>query len=207
MNYYAPTPECISSTEISDGYQLCARCGEVLIEGENAFVVQRISSWFIYTHEVGPDCHPKAVTGWKAVRDAEAMRGTKNVETFRAAGLYGVSGTLPSSVCLLDDKHIDAELVLGEYWPSCETISKRADLLTILSRSKNRIERRDTFNTIENTLIAAIDQSILDQNLDALLECVWSCRRKTYAAIKTEPPSEPGFVSVGPKLTQEGAVR
>jgi hypothetical protein len=207
MNYYAPTPECISSTEISDGYQLCARCGNVLVDGESAFVVPRISSWLIYTHEVGPDCPAKAVNGWKTVRNAEAVRGTNNVETVRDAGHFKVGGSIRPWVCVLDDEHIDAELEPGDYQTSQEAVSKGADLRTILSRAKNRIEARDTFNTVENTLIAAIDQSILDQNLDALLECVWSCRRRTYAAIKPEPPSEPDFLSVGRELTQEGGVR
>jgi hypothetical protein len=183
MRNLAPTPECISRTEISGGYQLCSRCGNVLIEGEGAFVVPRISSWLIYTHEVGPNCRPKAVNGWKAVRYAEAIRGTDNVQTFRDAGFLRVAESLRSCVSLLDDKHIEAETELGDYEPSRKAISNGDDL-----RAKKRIKALDTFNTVEDAVIAAIDQNILDQNLEALLECMWSCRQKSYAPEPSKSP-------------------
>jgi hypothetical protein len=187
MNNRALTPESISLTQIADGYQLCARCGEVLVEGEGAFAAPRLSSWYIYTHQTSPNCRPKAVRGWKAVLHTEAVWSTKNVETAREAEPCFTAGSRRSCVCLLDDKHIQAELALVGYQPSAEAVAKRDDLRAMDSHTLNRRESSDRAKIVEDALIEAIDQCILDQNLDALLECVWSCRRKSYASVKAAP--------------------
>jgi hypothetical protein len=74
MRVVAPTPESNVSTQIVDGYQLCARCGEVMVTDESVVVVPRLDSWLIYAHHVGPNCPAKAVRGWHATRSAEGVR-------------------------------------------------------------------------------------------------------------------------------------
>jgi hypothetical protein len=115
MRVLAPTPENNVSAQVVDGYQLCARCGEVMIIGESAVVVRRFRSWLIYSHPLGPKCPPQAVRGWNAVRSADGIRKFPNKEVYRPAGPQHIGGSLRECVCLLDDEHIEAELELVEY--------------------------------------------------------------------------------------------
>jgi len=110
MRVLAPPPCSAITVQVENGYQLCARCGEVLTEGEAAVAVQRLCSWLIYAHELGPHCPPKAVRGWLAARKADTMRNLENKEMFRTGEPYSLNGVLKPCVCILDDRHIDAEL-------------------------------------------------------------------------------------------------
>jgi|HubBroStandDraft_2_1064218.scaffolds.fasta_scaffold00415_5 hypothetical protein len=195
MKTLAPAPECAEIREVVDGYQLCGRCGEHLVEGESAVVVPRSRSWRIYTHEINPTCPPKAVRGWKAIRFAEAVRKLENVDAIRDAKRYDLGGVLHECVCLLDDKHIKAELKLVEHWPSDESVADGGvDTRVLLNRdtgigggSERRLLIR---NFIEDGLIAAIDENNLTSGLEPFIECLWSCRRKTYARVLNTPSIE-----------------
>lgn len=87
-----PPPHGHHLLDLSDAYQICARCGEILSAGETVQVVYRGDRgtwrgyvhpsgpdwWGIYTHVEGPDCPPGAASGWQAVRRAIEMRGPDN---------------------------------------------------------------------------------------------------------------------------------
>ena len=213
MKILTPTPECAEITQVVDGYQICARCGEPLVTGESAVVVPRSCSWLIYTHEINLSCPSKAVRGWKAVRLAEAVRKLENEDVFREAEPHDFRGALHECVCLLDDKHIKAELKLVEYWPSDEAVANGGvDIRVLLSRYQARAagngkhtnvphnqetgvdrggKRRFLMrNFIEDALIAAIDENSLNAGLQAYIECLLSCRRKTYATARKAPSIE-----------------
>ena len=211
MRVLAPTPESSVSTPVADGYQLCARCGEALVIGENALAAQRLHSWLVYTHYVGPECPQKAVRGWKAVRFADTVRKLLNKEVYRQAESYRIGGSLRPCVCLLDDCHLEAELALVEYQPSDEVVTNGADLRKLLSSFQKREAGggkrltvaedqenggKDTWrflvrNSIEKDLIAAIDGNHLTRSLDLLVECLGVQRRKSYASARTTPPVDP----------------
>lgn len=211
MKVVAPTPESIVSTQIVDGYQLCARCGQAMVTGESALMAPRLHSWLVYTHHIGPGCPPKAVRGWKAVRFADNIRKLPNEEVSRQAESYNIGGLLRACVCLLDDKHIEAERALVEYQPSDEAVASRADLRGLLSRFHAReagAGKRLTVpgdqetgckktwqflvrNYIEEGLIAAIDGNNLTRSLDILVEILGAQRRKSYATSRTAPPVDP----------------
>lgn len=221
MKILTPTPECAEITQVVDGYQLCAQCGEPLVADETAILVPRSRSWLIYTHEINPSCKPKAVRGWKAVRFAEAVRKLENDDVFREAEPYDVGGLIHKCVCLLDDKHVKAELKLVEYWPSDEAVANGGvDIRVLLSRYQLRAAgngRRTNVphnqetgvdrggargflirNFIEDALIAAIDENSLNAGLQAYIECLLSCRRKTYATARKAPSIEtPPLGAVG----------
>jgi len=212
MRVLALTPESNVSTEIGDGYQLCARCGEALVTGENALAAPRLYSWLVYTHHIGPGCPPKSVRGWKAVRFADTVREQSNKEVYREGEPYNIGGARRVCVCLLDDKHIDAELALVDYQPSDEVVTNGSDLRKLLSRFQaseaggggKRLtvpEDQDNGgkntwrflvrNSIEKHLIAAIDGNSLTRSLDILVECLGAQRRKSYATSRTAPPVDP----------------
>jgi hypothetical protein len=180
MRVLAPTPESCEITQVSDGYQLCARCGEPLVTGEIAVAAPRLPSWLIYTHHIGPDCPAKAVRGWKAVKAADAMRTVPNKEVLRDAEPCYIGGSLRPCVCVLDDKHIEAELVLAEHQPSDEVAVNTVDS-----------QRKGTRNSVEDNLIAAIDETDFDKYYEVLLKVLQSCRRSTYATLRTAPPIAP----------------
>jgi hypothetical protein len=115
MRHKAPPPLNAKVEVITDGYQLCARCGRPLLNGEPSIVAERSTTWRIYTHPEGPSCPPKAVKGWLAVRRAEGIRASPNVATYRRAEPIELNGSVRESICILDQKHIDAELELVEY--------------------------------------------------------------------------------------------
>jgi hypothetical protein len=115
MRHKAPSPLNARTEVITDGYQLCARCGQPLLNGEPSIVVERSPTWRIYTHPEGPSCPAKAVKGWLAVRRAAGIRDSPNVETPREAEPIELNGSLRASVCILDDKHIEAELDSVDY--------------------------------------------------------------------------------------------
>jgi hypothetical protein len=115
MRVLAPTPESNVSTEVGDGYQLCARCGEALVTGENALAAPRLYSWLVCTHQIGPGCPPKSVRGWKAVRFADTVREHPNKEVHREGEPYNIGGARRACVCLIDDRHLEAELALVVY--------------------------------------------------------------------------------------------
>src|SRR6185312_536799 len=120
MRVLAPMPENASTLTVRGGYQVCARCGEILTEGDSAVTVTRLSNWSIYTHEVGANCPAKAVRGWLAVRTADSMRRLPNQGPATEGQAYRLAGVLRPCMSLLDESHIDAELDLAEYQPSDE---------------------------------------------------------------------------------------
>jgi hypothetical protein len=205
MSNLAPVPESNSLNQINGGYQLCARCGELLLENEIAVVTPRLSSWLIYTHETCPNGRLKAVKGWKVILSAEATRRAKNMQTARRSEPYDVGGAKRECVCLLDTKHINAERALADYWPSDEAVTNTDDLRSILSYSESCGEDSDaahapedgeeqsseyaTFcgvlrhNLEEERLILQIDAQSLNQDLEGYLDCLWSCRERFYITI------------------------
>ena len=211
MRVLAPIPESNVSSQIVDGYQLCARCGEALVAGESALAAPRLHSWLIYTHQLGPGCPPKSVRGWKAVRFADTARERPNKDVYREGEPYNIGGARRACVCLLDDRHLEAELALVEYQPSDEVVTSGADLRKLLSRfqareaggGKRLAVREDqdnggkntwrflVRNSIEKDLIAAIDGNHLTRSLDILVECLGVQRRKSYATSRTAPPVDP----------------
>jgi len=96
-----PAPYGHHLLRLSDAYQICARCGQILSAGETVQVIYRGDRgtwrgyihpsgpdwWGIYTHVEGPDCPPGAVSGWLAVRRAIEMRGPDNPAFAEMEGL------------------------------------------------------------------------------------------------------------------------
>jgi hypothetical protein len=211
MKVLAPTPTSAITAQVADGYQLCARCGEVLVEGESAVVVPRAPFWFIYSHEIGPNCPPKAVKGWKAVRAAEGIRKSENLTIPREAEPVHHGGLAFPCACLLDDKHIEAEVALVQYYPSDESPANRADVRELLWRGERRMSRScrravtqsslDDFirgtsqsvvrNAVEDDLIALIDTGDLNSVTNALKETSWLSREKSYATGRLAPATDP----------------
>lgn len=130
---------------------------------------------------------------------------------YRQAESCRIGGSLRPSICLLDDKHIEAELELVEYQPSDEVVTSGADLRKLLSRFQAREagggkrltvpEDQDNGgknkwrflvrNSIEKDLIAAIDGNHLTRSLDILVECLGAQRSQSYATSRTAPPVDP----------------
>jgi hypothetical protein len=211
MKVLAPTPESNVSTQIVDGYQLCARCGAAMVTGDNALIAPRLHSWLVYTHHIGPGCPPKAVRGWKAIRFADTVRERPNNEVYRDGESYDIARSRRACVCLLDDKHIKAELDLVEYQPSDEVVASGADFRELLSRFQagevgggKRLNiqgdeengRKQTWkflvrNYTEEGLVAAIDGNNLARGLELLVECLALQRRKSYVTSRTAPPVDP----------------
>lgn len=128
-----PPPDGHHLLHLSDAYQTCARCGEILLAGETVQVVYRGDRgtwrgyihpsgpdwWGIYTHVEGPHCPPGAVSGWLAVRRAIEMRGPDNptgaaIEApGKRKGREGqaiiLRGCVFPFVSLLDNEHCEVE--------------------------------------------------------------------------------------------------
>jgi len=79
----APGGQCIV---LYEGYQLCARCGNVHCADDRVAVVYRAPWWGIYAHLQGSDCPAKAVSGWRAVELAQATRRTRTGPAFGCKG-------------------------------------------------------------------------------------------------------------------------
>jgi hypothetical protein len=103
----APDPALSFQTRLVNGYQLCARCGAVLIEGDRVTVAFRAQFYPVFTHPDKKQCLPAkaAPHGWEAIRRAEDRQGD-NVLTPRMAS---ACDTGKQCVCLLDNEHIEAE--------------------------------------------------------------------------------------------------
>jgi hypothetical protein len=214
-NPLAPPPISATEGRIADGYQLCARCGKVMVEGEMALVVRRLCSWLIYTHEVGPSCRPKAVRGWLAARRADTIRELENQERVREGELYSpklhclikppcICLAKRPSVCSLDDRHIKAELALAEYQPSDEVPTNGTAVQDDQAHEEEVTggSQQTTRNFVEDNLIAVIDENGLANYLQVLVEVLWSCRKRTYATLRPAPPIDPkprAFVNPGAK--------
>jgi hypothetical protein len=230
MRVLAPPPMSATEGLITDGYQLCAQCGQVMVEGDGVVLVRRLSSWLIHSHEIGPLCAPKAVRGWKAAKAADTIRALENEEVFREAEPYYIGEAMRPCVCLLDDKHIEAELALVEYQPSDEAITNGADIRSLLARFHFRVagggkrklvqedvevgtrgvRSRQTLirNFKEEDLVAEIDGNGLGRRIKILVETVWSCRRKSYATFRATPPIDPTpHCFVGPEAVREVRIR
>lgn len=128
-----PPPYGHHLLDLSDAYQMCARCGEILAAGETVQVVYRGDRgtwrgyiypagpdwWGVYTHLEGPDCPPGAASGWLAVRRAIEMRGPDNPAIAEMEGLGKrkgreaqpiiLQGFVFPFVSLLDRKHCEVE--------------------------------------------------------------------------------------------------
>jgi hypothetical protein len=131
MRYGSPPPQSAKTDVIRDGYQLCARCGKVMTNGETAIVVPRTPMSPIYSHPTGSQCPPKAVRGWKAALRAEGVRDSPNVLTPRPAEPAHVGGVQRELTCILDDKHIEAELKPLNATLSDETPLRFADIRSL----------------------------------------------------------------------------
>jgi hypothetical protein len=44
MKVLAPPPSSAAEGRVTEGYQLCASCGKVLVEGESVILVRRLST-------------------------------------------------------------------------------------------------------------------------------------------------------------------
>ena len=141
----APGGRCIV---LDDGYQLCARCGDIHRTADRVVVVYRAPWWEIYTHLPGPDCPAKAVSGWRAVELALDMRESNN-PTPREAYPVTISGFTLPFVSLLDNEHCTAEMAAAtisrkEFLPSesslCEGNNDDDDFLLNLGK---RGDQRD----------------------------------------------------------------
>jgi hypothetical protein len=223
MSELAPVPASAMTTQVTDGYQLCARCGRVLVEGDTAVTVRRLSHWLIYSHQAGPNCPPKAVRGWKAARRADTIRNLNNEENiFREANancLDHLGVPARTCVCILDDKHIESELRLAMYQPSDEAPARGSDFRTVLSRFNFRLQgggkravvreyQRNKWQTVvsslvETDLVSAIDANTLSETLEAIRDVLWSCRRRSYARFR--PVSTPD--GYGDAIVNFAAVR
>jgi hypothetical protein len=152
-----PPPYGHHLVHLADAYQLCARCGEILSVGETVQVVYRGDRgtgrgyihpsgpdwWGIYTHAEGPDCPPRAVSGWQAVRRAIEMRGPDNptmAETEALGKRKGreaqpviLWGFVFPFVSLLDSEHCDVE-------KRAVTVAPREILKSDLSPVQSRID-------------------------------------------------------------------
>jgi hypothetical protein len=209
MRVLAPLPTTATMTNIDDGYQLCARCGMVLVNDEIAVVVPRASFWHIYAHPIGVDCPPKAVKGWKAVRACEAVRNLPNKPDrwiAREAEPFRFLGVALPCVCLLDNKHIAAELRLVDYDASDESPASAGDIRLLLSRLQVRmagggkrasaqhpLDRQHASswhslarNFVEEVLISSIEAGNLAVSLQILRKELWSYR-KSYYSLQTAP--------------------
>jgi hypothetical protein len=193
MKDLAPVPENAVLGVVADGYQICARCGKVLVEDETAVMVPRLSNWLIHTHNIGPNCRAKAVRGWLAVSRANHARKLANKTYLREGFAYIPGGKLRACVCLLDQKHIDAELRLAEYWPSDE-------LQMLLTEG---LEGRKYF-LFEEDLLDAIEANVLGDFLRIFLDVVWSCRKESYADVKTAPESDSAVLFSFPPMGKKG---
>jgi len=215
MRVLAPSPASASEGRVTDGYQLCARCGKVLVDGESVILVRRRSSYVIHTHEVGPLCPPKAVRGWKVARAADRIRGLRNQDSiFREGEPCCFRGR--TCVCVMDDRHIEAELALVEYQPSDELPwiatdvqddreqenEDPADEEVVDSRPKGGVR-----NYVENQLIDQIAEGRLADYLRIHIQVVWQCREKTYAKFATAPTTEPGHAFINTMVERQVRVR
>ena len=198
MRHPAPSPESLARKPLIDGYQLCARCGNVLVEGDIVDVVSRLSNWLIYSHPAV--CSENAVHGWQAVRYAEGIRNKPNAPTFRPAEPLEYFGIMRPCVCTLDDEHTEAELQLADFDFSSEAPTNGDDLRTILATSESRFSGRAK-RSIEEHIITVIDSGALalTQTVDLWLDVMWTCRRKTYATFREAPEQEssPAFYDLG----------
>src|SRR5271165_4079212 len=116
-------------TRVEGGYQLCARCGEILRLGESVEVVYRgdRGTWRgylypsgpdwcgIYTHPEGPPCGRGNASGWQSVERAIDRREF-NQATPRDAQPVTLRGSLLPFVSLLDNKQLDIEREVVEYY-------------------------------------------------------------------------------------------
>ena len=209
MRVLAPPPANAIAMPVKDGYQLCARCGQVMTDGETAVVTPRSPFWLIYSHELGQHCPPKATRGWLAAKRANARRNSENKEILRTGEPYSLNGVPKPCVCILDDRHIEAELALVEYQFSDEIPTAHNDLRSLLSnfhsleigngkcvlaqtepetRVSSGITRHTIFlNFIEEKLVDALDKGCLIENVRAWVEAVWPIRKRTYATFTTAP--------------------
>ena len=210
MRYRAPKPLEARTEVIIDDYQLCARCGRVMTNGETAIVVQRSPSWLIYSHPEGPDCPAKAVKGWLAVRRAGGIRSSQNKETFRRAEPMKLNGLVLDCVCILDGKHIRAELDLVDYEPR-EIPTTSTDIRYLLSNLQFRMEGGSRCavaqldpeegeshrgwqpvvrSAVEDDIIAAIDAGNLSRTIETALEIIRSHRRQSYGTVRMVPAAD-----------------
>jgi hypothetical protein len=207
MRYTAPKPLEARTEVIVDDYQLCARCGRVMTNGETAIVVQRSPSWLIYSHPEGPDCPAKAVKGWLAVRRAEGIRSSQNKETPRRAEPVKLNCLVRECVCILDSKHIRGELDLVDYAPR-EIPTRSTGIRYLLSNLQFRMEGGSrcavaqldpeegeshrgwqpvVCNAVEDDIIAAIDAGNLSRTVETALEIITSRRRRSYGTVRIVP--------------------
>ena len=176
---------------VDDGYYLCARCGEVLRNGDRVVAVYRAPWWGIYSHPEGPDCPPKAVAGWRAVELALQMQES-NVPTPRQAQPVAINGVVLPVVSLLDDTHCDVE-------KAAVTISQKDFLPTSLdsevpegdSRHDAAVScgdqrRWDMWRNTELKIVEALDRGVVRALVIITLGVVR--RERAYLYVKRSEP-------------------
>jgi hypothetical protein len=208
MRFPSSKPKSLTSAYLIGGYQLCARCGAVLVEGDPVNLARRLSDWIIYTHPHCPQEAPKAVRGWLAVRRAELVREKPNVETLREATPYVLLGASRQCTCVLDREHIKVELGLVSYHPSDETAESQivetkqqcadkeeegTDANDLFSVRAIAWSRPHPSHPIQTAFAAAFDNSSSFDALEFWEQIKWACRKESYATFRETPeqPSSP----------------
>ncbi len=123
-------------TQVEGGYEICARCGEILCIGESVEVVYRGDRgnwrWYaeplyryirfsgpdwcgIYTHPEGKSCGHGNASGWQAVERAIDRREF-NRATCREAQSVVLWGSVRPFVSLLDNRQIELESKSVDYY-------------------------------------------------------------------------------------------
>lgn len=209
MKVYAPLPDDLTKQIIEDGYQLCARCGCVMVTGDRASVVPRASWYLIFTH--WHQCDTCAVRGWKAVRDAEGLRdatdsqgNSRNVFTPRPAErpckpVLLVDGkrtlfdgmSFPACTCILDNERLYVDEPKKDpvwYEPSDElplVSTKAEDVEQLFSKRQHGIKYQRKYiqprNRVEEHLVTAVSRGTAGASARMLRAVTWQERARTYA--------------------------
>jgi hypothetical protein len=178
-----PPGGCLSI--LTDGYQLCARCGSVLCADDRAEFVCRAPWWTIYTHLRGLDCPAKAVSGWRAVELARDM-SAKNAPTPREADAIVIGGFSFPFVSLLDDEHCEVEMGAvtisqHDFLPTAfltesENGNPPPDLIESWSDSRQWREWRHR----EATIVEVLDQGVFGALVNVARHVLKSERERLY---------------------------
>lgn len=164
-------------TRVEGGYQICARCGEILRFGESVEVVYRgdRGTWRgylypsgpdwcgIYTHPEGPSCGRGNASGWQSVERAIDRREF-NQATPRDAQPVTLRGSLLPFVSLLDNKQLDIEREAVEYYEreklESELGEEENEKLPFLPECDIKVAH-EGFRVSEDAYIRLLDCSLL----------------------------------------------
>jgi hypothetical protein len=170
----ARPPENTTRQEIELGYQLCARCGHLMLIGELAEIVSRSFDWQIYSHP--HRCARREPVGWRVLKRIDLLQGKENDEKkviLREAVSRIIEGLELPAVCILNDEQIQVELSRlpdpERGWDFVFT-AENDDLKAILEEA----EPREVIGPRHRTAIPALhDDGTEDESQG--LQCI--CRR------------------------------